>query len=609
MAAVIRPLVQADPRYPANNGGRSGVDWTALRGDARRSMPSTTTSIHFRFGRFELQPEERRLLADGAPVQVGPHAFDLLVALVERGGSLITKEELLQRVWPRVIVEENTLQVHVSALRKILGPDAIATVSGRGYRFALEVASAGGDLAPPRHNLPHQLTRFIGREKEIAELEQSLGTTRLLTITGAGGCGKTRLAMQFVERVAGRFLDGAWCVELAAVADDDLVPRSVAKALGIREQGGASLTPALAGYLHARNLLLVLDNAEHLLDACAELVYGLLRQCPRLVVLVTSRERLGVAGELTYRVPSLSVPDPDRDATPEGITACESARLFIDRARLLEPSFAITPQNAPALASICRRLDGIALAIELAATRVRILSLEEYEWRLHKRFDLLTGGSRTALPRHRTMRSVINWSYDMLGDAERATLRRLSVFSGGWTLDAAEHVCVGYDVDASRVLDVLTTLADKNLVLAEKRGGTTRYGLLETVRDYAQDLLREDGEADRVRRRHLAYYLALAEEADRQAGDMCGRKAWVDRLEEEYDNVRAALAFSSSDGGDAASGLRLAGALCGFWVQRGYFDEGRKWCSVLLAADPGGQDADARAKLLRASDMMAQERQ
>ncbi len=567
-----------------------------------------TDAVRYRFAHFELQPDERRLLAAGALVAVRPRAFDLLLALVERAGHLVTKDELLERVWPKVIVEENTLRAQVSLLRKILGPEAIATVSAQGYRFTLEVTCLGAAPAPPattpKHNLPQQLTSFIGREKEIAELKELLGTTRLLTLTGTGGCGKTRLALQVAGDLLEAYSDGIWLVELAALAEPGLVPQTVANVLGLKEQPGENLTQTIIEHLASRHLLLVLDNAEHLLTACAEFADGALRRCAQLVILVTSRERLGMAGELTYRVPSLSVPDPKRDTTPEVLSKYESARLFIERARLQRPDFAVTAQNAPALASVCRRLDGIPLAIELAAPRVRSMSVEEVNRRLDQRFGLLTEGSRTALPRQRTLRAMIDWSYDLLTDAERAILRRVSVFSGGWTLAATEQVCSGDVVDRREAFDLLTSLADKNLVLAEAHGGATRYGLLETVRHYAADRLRESGEEVRVQRQHLEYFLAMAEEAEAQLTGP-DQRAWLDRLETERDNLRSALSRSAAVGGDAADGLRLAGALWRFWLVRGYLFEGRRLLveQVGLPADPSAWQA--RAKALQGAGVLA----
>src|SRR5208282_6012716 len=570
-----------DPKrsHPALRQPRIGIDFGyVILGSSMTAVPSP---LCYRFGRFELQPDKRRLLASGVPVEVGSRAFDLLVALVERDGSLVTKDELLERVWPKVIVEENTLQVQVSALRKILGPDAIATISGRGYRFALELTQANAEPVAPKHNLPQQLTSFIGREKEITQIKELLGTTRLLTLIGAGGCGKTRLAMRVAGDLLESYPDGIWLVEFAALREPGLAPQTVASVLGLKEQPGESLTQTLTKHLASRLLLLVLDNAEHLLAACAQLADVVLRQCAQVVILATSREQLGIAGELTYRVPSLSVPDPEQHATPEELSTYESTRLFVERARLQRPHFAVTAKNAPALASVCHRLDGIPLAIELAAPRVRSMSVEEVNRRLDQRFSLLTGGSRTALPRHRTLRSAIDWSYDLLNEAEQALLCRLSVFSGGWTLEAAEKVCSGEGVEDVEALDLLTSLADKNLVVADEQDGATRYRLLESVRQYARDRLREGDEA-RWQSQHLAYFLTLAEEAEPQLTGS-DQQAWLDRLEAEHENLRSALLFRH-DRGCFARTLRLAAALWRFWWLRGYLSEGRTWLAGRLAS-------------------------
>ena len=571
-------------------------------------MPPGAASDCYRFGRFELQPVERRLLATGAPVHIRRRTFDLLMALIESRGNLVTKDELLERVWPKAVVEENALQRQISVLRKVLGPDAIATVAGSGYRFTPEVtyldATPTGAGPAPKHNLPHQLTSFIGREKEIAEVKQLLSGTRLLTLTGAGGCGKTRLAMEVASELSESYPDGVWLVELAALAEPRLVPQTVANILGRKEKPGETLTESITEYLASRRPLLVLDNAEHLLAACAQLADEVLRRCAQVVIMVTSREPLRMAGELTYRVSSLSVPDLKQEATPEELSAYESARLFIERARLQQPHFAVTAQNAPALASVCYRLDGIPLAIELAAPRVRSMSLEEVNQGLDHRFGLLTGGSRTALPRHQTLRSLIDWSYDLLSGAEQVLLCQVSVFCGGWTLSAARQVCRGEGVSDGEMLDLFTSLVDKSLVLAEEHDGATRYRLLETVRQYARDRLRESNQEARWQSRHLAYFLVLAEEAEPQL-IRADQQAWLDRLETEHDNVRSALAWSTAAGGDAAGGLRLAGAFWRFWFVRGYLGEGRGWFTRLLATEPGRQAAAPRAKALNAAGILA----
>src|SRR6266542_1302661 len=500
----------------------------------------------YRFGSFELQPDERQLLKDGAAITLRPRAFDLLAALVDRAGHLVSKDELLDRVWPKMVVEETALRVQLSALRKVLGADAIATVSGQGYRFTLPVTKREAEvhrISTPRHNLPYQLTSFVGREQEIAQLTELVTANRLVTLTGAGGAGKTRLAIEVAGWLIDAFPDGAWVVELAALSDPRLVPQTVAQALGVKEQPTRPVIDTLSDHLASKKLLLVLDNVEHLLEACVQFVDLILRRSADVAILVTSRERLGMAGELTYRVPSLTVPGPGDNFGPEALLAYEGVRLFVDRARLLRPDFSVTSENAASLASICYRLDGIPLAIELAASRLRAMSVEELSQRLDQRFALLTDGSRTALPRHRTLRSTIDWSYDLLTNVEQAMLRRVSVFAGGWTLAAAEHICTGDGIEKSDTIDLLTSLADKNLVITEEHEGATRYRMLETIRQYALDRLRESDEEARWRNRHFAWVLALAEESYEQlVGPQ--QSLWIDRIARELDNFRAALRWA-----------------------------------------------------------------
>lgn len=437
------------------------------------------------------------------------------------------------------------------------------------------------------NNLPQQVTSFIGREKEIEAVKSLLGKTQLLTLTGSGGCGKTRLALQVAAEVLESFPDGAWSVELAALADPALVPQSVAQALNVSEAAGKPLLQTLVDYLKAKHLLLVLDNCEHVLEACARLADALLRNCPLVQMLASSREALGIAGEQTYRIPPLSLPDARQMQTVESVTQYEAVRLFIARALSVQPQFTITNANAPALAQLCVRLDGIPLAIELAAARVRSLSVEEINGKLDNRCRLLTGGSRTALPRQQTLRALIDWSYDLLNAQEKVLLCRLAVFAGGWTLEAAEAVGIGDEVEEWEVLDLLTSLADKSLLVAEQEQGQTRYRLLETIRQYARDRLIESGDVEKVRERHQAFFVAFAEEA---APHLRGREqaAWIHRLETEHDNLRAALEWRS----DEAS-LRMVGVIWQLWGVRGYLSEGRTRLTSALA----GTDAQARTRL------------
>jgi len=561
-------------------------------------MASPASSRWHRFGSFELQLDERRLLKGELAVALRPRAFDLLVALVDQAGHLVTKDELLDKVWPKMVVEEAALHVQISALRKILGADAIATVSGRGYRFTLPVTKdeVGASQIPPKHNLPYQLTSFVGREREIGQLEDLLATHRLVTLTGAGGCGKTRLAIEAAGQARGRFADGVWLVELAPLSDAQLVSQAVMQALGLKEQPGKSLTEVVSGYLTSKKLLLVIDDAEHVLDGCVPLIDEVLRRSAAVAVLVTSRERLGMLGELTYRVPSLTVPEPSVAATPEIMLTYESVRLFVDRARLQRPHFKVTAENASTLASICSRLDGIPLAIELAAPRLRSMSVEEVSQRLDQRFALLTGGSRAALPRHRTLRSMIDWSYDLLTEVEQAMLRRAAVFAGGWSLASAEAVCTGKGIETPDVIVLLTSLADKNLIIADEQDGATRHRMLQTVREYALDRLRESGAESECRARHFAAFLALAEECFGKVMEGPEQRLWLNRLANDLDNLRAALSWSAQTSGEA--GLRLAALLTPFWRIHKPLSEGREWCTRLLALPPTPASRRNRVALL-----------
>ncbi len=450
------------------------------------------------------------------------------------------------------------------------------------------------DVRP--HNLPVQLTSFIGRNREMAGVKKMLTTARLLTLTGAGGSGKTRLALQVAADVFDQYPDGAWLVELATLSDPTLVPNAVASSLNVPEQRGRPFTETLVDFLHSKSLLLVLDNCEHLRPACAELADRLLRFCPTLRILPTSREPLSIPGEVIWRVPTLSFPDLQRLPPFEHLNQYEAVRLFVDRAALNAPGFAVTTSNALAVAQVCQRLDGIPLAIELAAVRVKALAVQQIASMLDDRFRLLTGGARTGLSRHQTLRATMDWSYDLLLERERTVLRRLSAFAGGWTLEAAEAVCSGDGVDASDILDLLTQLVDKSLVVMETRGEEARYRLLETVRQYGLDRLAEAGEDADTRRRHLNWYMGLAEQADPKLR-VSEQQVWLERLEIEHDNLRAALERSMKEAGDAEAGLRLAGGLYFFWFMHGHESEGREWLEKVLSrgADASGS---ARAKAL-----------
>jgi predicted ATPase/DNA-binding CsgD family transcriptional regulator len=466
-----------------------------------------------------------------------------------------------------------------------------------------EAEPAPRTLGRPHHNLPLELSSFVGRVKELGEVKRLLKDNRLLALTGSGGCGKTRLALGVAGEVAPRFEGGVWLVELASLADPSLVPQSVAFALGVREQPGRSLAETLSDHLGTRRVLLVLDNCEHLVEACAELAETLLRACPELHILATSREALGVPGEVAWPVPSLTLPDLRRLPDIESLSRYESARLFVERAVAINPTFAITEQNAPAVAQVCYRLDGIPLAIELAAARVKVLSVEQIAERVEDAFGLLSAGGRTAMPRHRTLRATMDWSYELLPENERAVFRRLSVFAGGFTLKAAESVCAGESLEQDGVLDLLSHLVDKSLVLVAEQDSEARYRLLETVRQYGREKLSESGEARQFQERHAGYYLALAEEAEPELKG-ARQVTWLERLEREHDNLRAAMAWLLRQG-KSEEAAKLGWALWLFWGIRGYFAEGRRWIEQALSAEGSSvMPASARAKALYVAGMM-----
>jgi predicted ATPase/DNA-binding CsgD family transcriptional regulator len=432
----------------------------------------------------------------------------------------------------------------------------------------------------PVHNLPLQLTSFVGREREVAEVKEALQSARLLTLTGAGGCGKTRLALQVAADIAGEYDSGTWLAELAGIVDPDLVPQTVAFGLRLRDVPGQPILTTLLAYLESRSILLVLDNCEHLITAAASLIETLLRRCPKLRILATSRELLDVQGEVLYRVPSLGLPETLRSPSLEQVLSCEATRLFIDRARAMESTFTASTGNASAIARLCARLDGMPLAIELAAARVRALSVEQIAERLGDRFRLLVRSYRAAVPRHQTLRATIDWSFALLSESETALFRRLSVFAGGWTIEAAEEVCSWPDPRGCDVLGLLAQLVDKSLVVGEETPGGVRYRFLETIRQYAWERLIEAGELSGTRQRHLAWMLAVGQQSSM---DMLGEAhiAAIQRLETEHGNLRAALEYCLENEPEHA--VRLASCAWRFWRERGYVDEGRRWLRTGLA--------------------------
>jgi predicted ATPase/class 3 adenylate cyclase len=450
-------------------------------------------------------------------------------------------------------------------------------------------------IAHPNHNLPLQLTSFIGREKEIAVVKELLVGHRLVTLTGPGGTGKTRLALQTAIGLVGKFPDGIWLVELASIADPGLVSAIAGRTLGLRELPSAKMMELLQEYLEQKHLLLILDNCEHVIEACMRLADALLSACPKLTLLASSREALGIPGEIPFRVPPMHLPSyRETYVSPsfEALAQSEAIRLFVDRAVAIQPTapgFALTPENAPVIFQICQRLDGIPLAIELAAARTRLMQVEDIAQRLDDRFSLLTGGSRAAPGRYQTLRASIDWSYELLSPLERTMLQRLSVFAGGWALDAAEVVGGGEEIQSCDMLEILAQLVDKSLVdpiAGPKR--ETRYRMLETIRQYAQEKLVEAGQAEAVRQRHLMYYLDLAEKMEPVIRGP-GQRQIQERLEAELDNLRLALAWSlegrGKPGWDPEPGLRLATALHWYWHHCSRHDEANRWLELLLSGE------------------------
>ena len=438
----------------------------------------------------------------------------------------------------------------------------------------------------------------------MLEVKRELEITRLLTLTGTGGSGKTRLALEVARDLMEAYSDGVWFVELAPLSEEALVPKAVAEALEVPERPDEPLAETLKEVLGTRELLIVLDNCEHLLEATAQLVDVLLDSCPRLRVLATSREGLGVEGELRWPVPPLNAPDPRYSFMVEELERSESARLFLARARNRDPSFALTAGNAQAVAEVCNKLEGIPLAIELAAARVGTLSLEQISERLEGSLELLTGGGRTAALRQRTIRGTLDWSHELLCERERKVFRRLSVFSGGFSLEASEVVVSDESIGQSEVLELLSGLVEKSLVIAElaAESGGVRYRLLDTIRQYAQEKLEQSGEIEDVKRAHAEYFLALVEEAE---PELIGpREAeWFERLVEELDNFRAALSWASVHG-EAELSLRLAGVLGSFWFWEGHSSEGHGWLEGALNQE-GPTSVLARAKALGAASLLA----
>jgi predicted ATPase len=472
-----------------------------------------------------------------------------------------------------------------------------------GTSHAERPGSRAGTVTPlpshPRpHNLPNPLTSFVGRERELVEVREALAATRLLTLTGPGGCGKTRLALQAACEIVDRFPGGVWWVDLAPVGDEELVGPAIAESLGVRPLPGVTALQAAGGYLAPRRALVILDNCEHLAGTCATAAGALLAAGPEVVVLATGRAPLGVGGETDWRVPSLSLPGFRAAAPVESLVGSDAVRLFVERTRKVRPAFGVTEKNAASVARVCNELDGVPLAIELAAARVRMLSVDQIATGLSDRFRLLTGGPRTATPRQQTLRASVDWSHDLLSDDEQVLLRRLAVFAGGFTLDAVEQVCAGDGIERDRVLDLLGSLVDQSLVIAEERDSAVRYRLLETVRQYGRERLADAGEDDAVRARHRDVFLALAERAAPHL-DTGRQREWLEVLDPEAANLAAAIEYAL--GSESRLALRFCAALHRWWSARGRFAEAE--LAFARALDANGERDALRARVLHGRNL------
>ncbi|HVJ52090.1 MAG TPA: winged helix-turn-helix domain-containing protein [Aliidongia sp.] len=555
------------------------------------------------FGTFRLLPERRRLLCDEIPVQLSPRAISILIALVERHDRVVTKDEIFAEVWPGTFVEENNLTVHVSALRKVLGPGAITTIPGRGYRFTAELAAAAElaprpkrsvrQAAPPRAtNLPQRLAALVGREIELDELPGRLAQDRLVTLTGPSGIGKTRLAIELGWRLMDSFPDGVWLVGLAEVSDPAAVTGVTATVLGVGLLEGQAPVETLAAALGGKLLLLIFDNCEHLIGPAANLIEALTDRVPGLAVLATSQETLRLAGEQVYRLDPLALPPP----AATKISEFGAVALFVDRARAADRYFKLDEDSGPSVVEICRHLDGIPLALEMAAARLPLLGLDGLRAGLDERFLMLSSCPRTAEGRHRTLRDTVAWSYSLLDAADQCIFRRLSAFRGSFSLDAAIAVA-GEVADRWETVDAIGRLVDKSLVTAEG-GEQPRYRLLETLRLYASERLAEAGQTGRVAERHAQFFADLFDRAY-EVRETTPDTAWLKLYRPELDNVRSALDWALADVARAEIAIALAGSAAQLWYRLSLFPEGRRYADAAAMLVPIDQPSSIYARLLR----------
>ncbi|WP_094194126.1 ATP-binding protein [Bradyrhizobium viridifuturi] len=560
-------------------------------------MPAQVRPSVYKSGEWEIDLVRRELRFRGLPRALGSRAFEVVEVLVQLAGEVVDKYDLMGRVWPGAAVEENTLQAQISAVRRALGDDRelLKTVAGRGYLLLGDWSqrqSSAADQIPPGSassfltNFPAAASTLIGRSAALAELLELLSSYRTVTLTGPAGIGKTALALEVARNLFASFQGDGMLVELASISDSGLVPSTVASSLGLKLGGRSVTSEAVARAIGSSRMLLVLDNCEHVIDATAEFSETLISKCPHLSILATSREVLRIDGECVYRVPPLDVP-PDYQGEAASVLAHSAAQLLLARVRAHQQDFSPHGNQLRAVAAICRRLDGIPLAIEFAAARVATLGLEQVAARLDDRFSVLTGGRRTALPRNQTLRATLDWSYRLLTDGERSLLRRLSVFAGGFTLEAALRVASEEANSDIATADGLANLVVKSLVSHDTSGSKDRWRLLETIRVYAREKLIESGEASEIARRHANFLRAHL------AGVAIGSRTTpgiqdVIPYYHELDDVRAALDWCFSQDGDVGLGVRLTAAYAPVWLHAHLLHECRERCEYALSRTSPG---------------------
>jgi predicted ATPase/DNA-binding winged helix-turn-helix (wHTH) protein len=574
-------------------------------------MDLAETPAAIEFGRFRVLPRRREFLIEGRPVELGGRAFDVLMALIEAHGAVVSKDALMKRVWPDRIVEENNLQAQISALRRALGADRdlIRTIAGRGYQFTGEIRAVSAQPqapasaampqptpvpSPPPTNLPEPVSELIGRDDELDEILSLAAFRRLVTLAGAGGIGKTRLGLAIAHRLLPQFVDGVWLAEFSPLTGPGLVAATVAGAVGLELGGGEVSTQRIAHALAGRRMLLVMDTCEHVIAAAAALAEAVLRASSAVHIIATSREPLRVEGEWVYPVPPLAVP-AENAADQDDPMRYGAVRLFLERVRAAEPHFAPDRRSATMIAAICRRLDGIPLGIELAAARAAALGIDELAARLDDRFQVLTGGRRTALPRHQTLRATLDWSYELLAEPERVILRRLGVFAGAFGLEGAAAVAAISETSPSEVVDGLFNLVSKSLV-STGEGAVVRYRLLDTTRAYGLQKLTESGELEAVARRHAEYYRDLFERAETET-EVRPATEWLADYGRQIDNLRTALDWAFSPGGDASIGAALTAAAVPLWMHLSLMEECRGQVERALAAIAARTGGDARCEM------------